>query len=236
MSWILATCLLACTLLEEQRTAPTQVDWSGYIFADLPADGTALLEAGTLELVDLDDEAVATGSQSESTPGYWFVEVPVDTEVALRVAGGSQVPTVWRGATPTGDGYWLSGALFAVDQQTSADFFDSLDGWQGLSPDDLADEQVAHLWGQPWDPERWAGASVQVSDSAGSAPVVLLAIDEDGALIDAGSGPVDYFVAPDLAPGPVTLTVTSADGSSLETTWPARGGDLLSAFYVALSD
>lgn len=236
MSWILLPLMLGCSFLEEQRSLPTTVSWSGYVYGDLPGDDSSLLEAGTLEVVDLDDELLVSGSQSDNTAGYWGVEVPVDTDVALRVAGGSQVPTVWRSRTPTGSAYWLTGALFAVSQQTADDFFGSLDGWQGMSPDDLSQEEVAHLWGQPWEPERWQGATVLVTDSLGTAQVALLAVDEDGALIDAGTGPVDYFVAPDLEPGPVTLQVTAADGSSLQSSWPARGGDLLSAFYVALSD
>lgn len=225
-----------CIQLEEQRTLPDVVSWTGWIYGDVPADGVPWLEAGTLEVVDLDEQAVATGAQSESDPGYWAVEVPVDMEVVVRVDGGTQVPTAWRSRTPTGRAYWLSGALFAVEETTQAALFESLEGWQGLSPGDLLDGDVAHLWGTPWEPEAWAGATVEVLDADGSAQVALLAVDADGALIDAGTGPVDLFLAPDLSPGPVTLRVTAADGRVAESTWPARGGDLLSAFYFALPE
>jgi len=229
--WLL---LSACTLLEEQRQLPDQVRWAGYVYADVPATKTPYLEAGTLSVVDLDDQDLATGEQLADTPGYWKVTVPVDTQVALRVDGGDQVPTVWRSRTPTGDAYWLSGGLFAVLDQTQADFFPSLDGWQGLHPHALDDGEVAHLWGTTWQPDAWAGATIEVEDVDGARQVAAFTTDTDGALIDAGTGPVDLFVAPDLAPGPVTLRVTAADGSVTETTWPARGGDLLSAFYMAL--
>lgn len=226
--------LPACEFLEEQRVLPDQVDWAGYVYADLPAEDTALLEAGTLEVVDLDDALVATGTQREDTPGYWQVQVPVDQEVAIRIDGGDQVPTVWRGRTPTGAAYWLTGALFALDAETVSETFGALDGWQDLSPDDLADAEVAHLWVQPWDPEAWAGATIEVLDYTGLAPYAALAVDADGALIDAGAGPVDLLLVPDLMPGHVTLRVTTAAGKVAETAWPARGGDLLSGFYFTL--
>lgn len=228
--------LTGCLQLAEVVTPPDEVAWTGWIYGDLPGEDAPLLEAGTLHVVDLDDQELAAGSMVEEDPGYWQVTVPVDAEVALRVDGGQQVPTVWRGRTPTGRAYWLSGALFAVADTTQAELFDSLDGWQGLSPDDLADGEVAHLWGTPWDPDAWEGATVEVEHAGGSAPVALLAVDTDGALIDAGAGRVDLFLAPDLEPGPVTLRVTTSDGRQAETTWPARGGDLLSAFYFALPE
>ncbi len=226
--------LAGCTLLEEQRTAATSALWSGWVYADLPSTDTPLLEYGTLQAVDLDDVTLADGTQSDANPGYWSITLPVDTDVALRVDGGSEVPTVWRSRTPTGPAYWLSGGLFAVADTTAADMFAAIDGWQGFSPADLADGEVAHLWGSPLDPDAWAGATVTVTDSSGERPVALLAVDEDGLLIDAGAGPIDYVLAPDLLPGTVTLTVSAADGTGLTETWPARGGDLLAAFFLAL--
>lgn len=231
-----STLALGCVQLTEVRTTPTEVDWTGWVYGDLPGDDAPLLEAGTLEVVDLDDVTVATGTMLDDEPGYWQVTVPVDVDVALRIDGGEQAPTVWRGRTPSGRAYWLSGALFALADATQAEMFDSLEGWQGMSPQDLADGEVAHLWGTPWDPEEWAGATVEVEHSGGVGQLALLAVDTDGALIDAGTGPVDLFLAPDLAPGPVTLRVTSSDGRTAQTTWPARGGDLLSAFYFALPE
>lgn len=228
--------LAGCIQLSEVVTPPDEIAWTGWVYGDLPGEDAPLLEAGTLQVVDLEDQELATGAMLEEDPGYWQVTVPVDLEVAVRVDGGAQVPTVWRARTPTGRAYWLSGALFAVADQTQAELFDSLEGWQGMSPADLSDGEVAHLWGTPWDPEAWAGATVEVEHAGGSAPVALLAVDTDGALIDAGAGRVDLFLAPDLEPGPVTLRVTAADGRRAETTWPARGGDLLSAFYFALPE
>ncbi|NOY28247.1 MAG: hypothetical protein GXP62_20480 [Oligoflexia bacterium] len=234
MSFPLLALALGCTLLEEQRSLPTDVTWSGYVYADLPADAIPWLEAGTVQVTDLDDNEITTGTQLDGTPGYWEFDVPVDIDVAIRVSGGDQVPTLWRGRTPAGRAYWLTGALFAINAQTEASFFDSLNGWQGLSPSDLSQGEIAHLWGAPQDREAWAGAMIEVTDSDGSAQVVALAVDADGALIDAGTGPIDYFVAPNLVPGDVSLRVIAADGRVAETTWPAHGGDLLSAFYFSL--
>ncbi len=234
MTLLLLASLVACSLLEEQRDPVTDVRWSGYVYADIPSDTAPLLEAGTFQVVDLDDVVVADGVQT-STAGYWDVTVPVGLDVAVRVDGGAQAATVWRGQTPTGRAYWLSGALFAFADDTVDDFFDSLDGWQGLSPQRLSDGDIAHLWGSPLVPDDWAGADVTVLDADGNdVAVVLLAYDQDGALIDAGTGPVDFFVAPDLPPGTVTLQVQAADGRALQEQWPARGGDLVSAFYVDL--
>lgn len=233
---LLCLLLVSCALLEEQRELPTEIRWTGFVYADLPGDDTPGLDAGTIEVTDLDDQPLTDGAPVDGSPGSWALDVPVDIDVAVRVAGAEQVPTLWRSRTPTGRAYWLSGALFAVGTETQAAFFESLEGWQGLAPDDLTRGSVAHLWGAPWDPEAWAGATIEVFDTDGSAQVAVLAIDTDGALIDAGTGPVDYFVAPNLSPGDVTLRVTATDARVAETTWPARGGDLLSAFYFALPD
>lgn len=225
--------LSSCSFLEEQRTAPTAVAWSGYIYSDLPTEDTALLEVGSLTAVDLDDTELSTGGTYEDSPGYWQIEVPVDTDLALRLTGGDQYPTVWRGHSPSGRGYWLNGALFAMHRDTVDGLLDGLRGFQDLDPADLADEEVAHLWAQPTDREAFAGVDVAVLDELGEAQVVRLAVDTDGALVDAGTGPVDLILAVDLLPGPVTLVLTGPDGASSETTWPARGGDLLAGFFLS---
>lgn len=226
---------LACALLEEQRAAPTEVVWSGWVYAELPGADAPLLEAGTLTAWDLDGEPLAEGTMAEDAPGYWSLTLPAATELELRLDGDEQAAMRWRGRSPAGRGYWLSGALFTVGDATAAAFFEALDGWQGLQPRALSGGEVAHLWGQPWEPEAWAGATVEVEHGGGAATVVRLAYDSEGQLIDAGTGRVDLFVAVNLEPGPVTLRVQASDGRRAETRWQAQGGELLSAFYTTLS-
>ncbi len=226
--------LLACALLEEQRTPPTEALWSGWVLADLPAEDVPALESGTFEVFDLEGQPLAEAVEDAENPGYWSVELPVDTEVQLRIDGVEQVPTLWRTRSPQGRAYWLSGGLFAVHEDTQEALFDSLDGWQGMSPASLSDGEVAHLWGTPAEPQDWAGATVELEGVDGAVPVARLSLSEDGSLIDAGLGPVDLFVGPDLPPGPVLLRVTTADGRVAETRWRAQGGELLSAFTFSL--
>ncbi len=236
---LLLPLLLGCQYLEEIREDPAAVSWSGYVlYYPEGATDYDTLSAGTLTLVDLDDAVLAEGSQPyEDTPGYWlFEEVPVATEIGIRVAAEGATTVLWRSRSPSGSGTWLTGAVLTWEESIYAALFDSLDGQNGLRISPLSEGQVAHLWGEPLVPQDWAGAEISVTDGAGDdAAVIALAYDEDGALVDAGEGAVDAFVAVNLAPGTVTLSVTSAAGVTTETLYPARGGDLLSAIYYDLA-
>ena len=240
MGPLLLLAMTGCAYLVEQRDIPDQVDWSGYVYAGVPADDVPLLEDGTIEILDRDGAALADAEARqdyEDALGYWTLDVPVDTDVALRLSGADVVPTLWLGTTPSGRGYWLGGALYARGAEETAALFDALDGYQGLAPQALADGAIAHLVGQPWDRDAVAGATWSATDGAGEdAAVVLLVADEEGNLSDAGTGPVDMIVAVNLVPGTVSLQVDAADGRTGRADWPAQGGDLISAMWFQLAE
>ena len=234
---LLLPALGGCQYLEEVRTPPDVIAWGGSVLvAQSDPDAAGVLSEGALTLVDLDDTELDQAAQpaAADSPDYWrFEAVPADTEVAIRVESDAlhMTPMVWRSRSPSGSAIWLTGAVFAREDTIYDDFFASLDGYQGVTLEPLADGAVAYLWGEPLEPDRWAGVEIVVTDGAGAAaPIWRLAYTDDGALVDAGDGPVDLFVAPNLAPGTVTLTV---DGGA-ETRWPARGGDVLSAIFYDL--
>ena len=237
----------ACQYLEETRTIPSQIAWDGVVLAveEGATEGTPLSE-GSLEIVDLEDSLVAEGTYDGSVAqGYWWATVPVDTEVALRVAGppggSDSLPElgtwVWRGRTPTGRATWLTGALFARERALVEATLEALDPLMEATPASIYDGEVALLWGEPWAPDELAGATMEVEDGAEEVhPVIAVTIGSDGVAADAAGGPVDFFLATDLAPGAIRLRVTTAAGAEVETTWPARGGDVLSAVFYALPE
>ena len=239
--------LVSCQYLEEVREDPTTVRWGGYVYAYLAENEEAVflseltaespITAPAVELVDLTDASIQEGSQPyDSSPGYWlFEEVPIGEEVAIRVSGEGLTSTVWRGVVPGGTATWLNGVLYAYETSIYDDFFATIDGFQGVTFPSLVDSEDALLWGEPLYPDDWAGAEISVTDGEGAAAAVLtMAYDDSGALVAAADGPVDLFLAPSLAPGTITLRVVSSDGSAIETDYPARAGDLLSAVFYAL--
>lgn len=249
MLWTLLTVLLGCQYFEEQRAQPTTVSWDGYVLAQVADEADArVMDSGRVALQAMDGSFELEAIASTTTAGYWrFDEVPVATEVAVILEGpegGSEslpelAPTVWRGITPSGRASWLTGGLFLRDLDTTEAFLQDLtafDEVEAVTP--LIDGTVAHLWGEPWEPEAWVGARLGATGGDGAEVQVLaLAYAEDGTLGIAGDDdPIDLFVALELEPGEVELEVEASDGSLATTTWPARGGDLLSAIYLALPE
>ena len=246
MVWSTMMMLAGCQYLEEQRELPTDITWDGYVLAQL-ADGTEaeVLDVGSVTLLDLDGAHLIDADHLGN--GYWRAEeVPVDIDVAIRLEGPTaatdtlplMTPTVWRGRTPQGRASWLTGALYLRDLDYTEAFLTSLEVFPSVDIPALADGETAVLWGEPWDAENWAGASLAVTDGAGeSARVLALVLAEDGTMVEAGeSDPIDLFVAWNLSPGTVTLDVEAADGRMVSETWPAEAGDLLSAIYLVLPE
>jgi len=246
MVWMTITLLAGCQYLEEQRELPTEVTWDGYVLAQLSDSTEAeVLDVGAVTLLDLDGAPLVAAEHLGN--GYWRAEdVPVDLDVAIRLEGPTastdtlplMTPTVWRGRTPTGRASWLTGALYLRDLDYTDAFLTALEAFPGVDIPTLADGESAVLWGEPWDAQAWAGASLSVTDGAGEdAPVIALMLAEDGSMAEAGEGdPIDLFVAWDLSPGTVTLDVEAADGRTVSETWPAEAGELLSAIYMALPE
>jgi hypothetical protein len=134
---------------------------------------------------------------------------------------------VWRATVPTGEALWFTGAVFAREPTIHQAYFDALSGLNGITALPLEDATVAAIWAEPLQPEDWAGIDISIVDGSGEVmPFWALAVDEQGQLADAGNGPIDLLIAPNLQPGTVTLRA----GDS-ETSWPAQGGDMLSAIF-----
>ena len=228
----------ACTYrlrLTYDSSAPDDVTWSGYVLEDLSGKKDPLLleDDGAFQVVDLDDEGIADGEHSGD--GYWFVDVPTDIDVAIRISGAEHVSSVWRAHTPGGRAYWLTGALFTQYVTSFDAFVDALEGVKGLDPEDLSKGTVVHVWGQPLDPDAWAGAVVSATGGDGAdVPMFTFAIDDESVVTEAGDQPVSFFFGANAAPGDVTLRVEAVDGRVAETTYPTRGGDLVSAAFFDL--
>jgi hypothetical protein len=229
MLWWSLACILSFTY---DSSTPDEITWSGYVLEDLSGTDDALLlgDDGVFQVVDLDDAAIADGLHGGD--GYWFVDVPTGVEVAIRISGSQHVSSVWRAHTPSGRAYWLTGALFTQYASSFEELLEALEGVEGLDPEDLAKGTVVHIWGQPMDPDAWAGAVVTATGGDGAdVPMFTFAIDEKNVVTEAGDQPVAFFVGANAAPGDVTLRVETVDGRVAETTYPTRGGDLVTAAF-----
>ncbi len=223
-----------------ETPASDLIRWGGYVYQDVYISSDLLVD-GPIELLDPDgacieddDGACMLAEASTSTEGYWSFVVEKDRPLALRVSGAGLAPTVWRSDAPGRSAQWQSGALFARDLASLDAFALELDP-PGGSPTSLATADGAWLWGAPLDPADWAGATLDLLGGDGQ-PADLLAysVDESGALRPRTDGPIDLFLAFDLAPGVVVLTVQTPDGRQMTETWPARAGDLLAGNFLAL--
>ena len=224
--------------------------WEGYVYT-YPFDGGDLvpLEDGAVSAVDLDGAPLAEAAKPyDNAPAWYQLELAVGAEVGLRVEGGEGTATVWRGRVPDGNALWIGGTVFSFDALDMAGFFADLadHGATGNeAPEPLESATVAHLWGTPLNDEvaqALVTAEMEVVDGDGLVhPVYRLATGRQGNLIDVSSmatppAAVEIFVAVNLPPGPCTLLTRTADGREVETTWPALGGDVLSAAFYALPE
>jgi hypothetical protein len=237
MTPLLLLSALGCVTLDD-GTGADLVLWSGTVFEDpyLGTESTGLTGGG-LVAVDLANAELAVGAESESTPGSYSLEVPAGADLAMRVTGPAHVPTVFRGRAPTARGLWFNGALFGRQADPLAAFLDGIALPDGGAPADLGDGDVAHLWVEPAEPDALADATIDLVDGEGApGAIVVLTTAPDGSLVLAESGDAPTLILGlDLAPGDVTLALEAADGRTAETTWPARGGDLLAGPQFALS-
>jgi hypothetical protein len=233
---LLVAALAGCQFIEEVRTDPDQVTWGGGVQVDRSVTTGTIdsLTEGAVTMLDLNGQLLAEAVQPFTDElGYWrFEAAPVDEEVAIRLTSDGMTPWVWRATVPSGAALWFTGALFAREPAVHQAYFEALDGMSGISASSLEDGEVAAIWGEPIDPDEWAGVDIVVTDGDGvQAPVWRLVLGASGRLVEAGDGPVDLFIAPNLQPGTVTLTAGGAT-----TQWPAQGGDMLSAIFYDLEE
>ena len=236
LSPILALALLGCgAWVYEEASNDGTITWYGTVL-DGPYTGeNGVLSGGDVLVYDLVGEQLAEGTEPyDDNPGYWKLKVPPDEPAAIHLAGDGLLPAVWRGSTPSAQAFWYTGALFAYDQESWLPFLEQFDGQGGVSLEPLGDE-ICWLWGAPWDRDAWAGADIAITGGDGEGAVVLAyTLDDDGVLYETSSEPVDYFFAFNLHPGDVTVSVQATDGRSVEETWPAWPGEVVSAWYLAL--
>ena len=239
----LTGCLPSTVYDREELSDGDTVGWSGWVYADIPADNVPVLEVGAVTVTDESGEIVAEGEQpSTGSPGYWQIDVPPQTDVTIRIEGDGVQPTVWRTMTPSARAYWFAGALFTVSPVTMDTFWSQLSELFG-APETT--EDGVSLYGQPIlrneaDEAAWTDAHLEVWDEDGGVhEVFALSLDEATgglALAGPGTGPISTFAAPSLPPGPVRLIVDGSDGRSMVAYWTGQPGDLLSAFYMALPE
>jgi hypothetical protein len=220
-----------CDLLWPPSTEDTgPITWTGRVL-DGPYDGeNGVFTGGSFEVTDLEGHLLARGEEPwADDPGAWRIDVRGDWPVAIHLAAEGVLGAVWRSTTPATDGYWYTGALFAYDEATWMPFFEQFDDVGLLDPDEC------WFWGAPEDPEAWAGAAFTLTDGAlESAEIMAFEADDEGFLVPAGDGPVVYLLAFGLAPGDVRLEVSTGDGRTMSETWPARGAEVISAWFLAL--
>lgn len=245
---LLTGCESLSVFLEEQRTLPTEIYWTGTVLDGPYAEDVGYFTGGAITATDHAGDALVSVAgeeldapyEVEGDPGTWVLTVPVHTEILLRLSGDGFANTVWSTDTPDGRAYWFTGALFARSiEDLDATFAAYVEaGLLGALPQDLAQGAVVHLWAEPLEPEAWAGAEIHLTDGSGAeVPVVRITADDEGQLGLAGADdPVSQLFAFDLTPGDVILEVTTADGRGLTESWPTLGGDLLNASFLGLSD
>lgn len=231
--------LTGCQFIEEVRTVPDTVSWGGTVQADRSASTgeVGAFTAGTIEMFGEDGTLLDTAVQPfEDDLDYWrFEAAPVGAEVAIRLAGAEDdtlAAMVWRTAVPSGSALWFTGALFTREHDVLNVYLDAVEALDGAEPISRPEDgALAMVWGEPSTPEEWAGVDIEVTDGDGQAAVVWrLALNARGNLVEAEEGAaVDLFIAPNLAPGTVTMTAGGAT-----TRWPAQGGDVLSAVFYDL--
>ena len=232
---LLAACLPATPVTDDGSYA-----WQGWVYDDLPSEGTAGLSEGSIEVRDTDGETISLGSQpDQEDPGTWRIPVTTAMAVEIRISGPEQMTTVWRTATPASQAYWYSGSFFAVKPETMTGLWEALSTLMG---EPLGQTDGAHLYGEVLalteaDQAAWTGATITIFDGAGRVhPAITLSTDPEGFLVPADTGPITAFTATDLATGPVRLVVDATDGRTVVMDYMAEPGDLLGAFAFTLPE
>lgn len=238
ISLLLPWILVACTSSDPTEDDGT-IRWSGYIL-DGPYTGeNGTLTGGAVTVDDTLGNTVAEGTEPypEDDPGYWRLDVPPDTEVFVRLSADGMMPALFRGTTPSVASYWFTGALWAYLEEEWLDFFLQFDGQSGVSIEPLS-EDVVWVFGGPYDAEDWVDARVTVVDGVGKQPTVLhWTVDDEGYLVEAGPGDtVEYFLAFNVTPGIVALDVVAGDGRTMQVDYAARGGEVVSAWYLVMPE
>jgi hypothetical protein len=221
---LLTSLLLACGTERGVRPGADSVSYGGWVYLG-PPSSEVVFGDGTVTFEPTGVEPVEATQLYEGYPGYWVAEaLPPRTPFQLRLEGEGAYPTVWAGDTPSANGTWLSGALFAAEYAYIDDLLVTFAPPAPAAPVGALADGAIHVWGLPNDGTAWDCANVRVQ---GRTPVCYL-FDEAGAATLVTDGPFDWFFAFDLAPGEIVLDA----GSGPIESWTAREGDLVMAFWL----
>ncbi len=212
---------------------PTEVLYTGAVTQGPSGPDVPLMEEGVLTFEDPQSgETIALGEQPyASSLGVWRAVLEPGIDFQLRVESEGAYPALWRGRAPEQDGLWYTGALFSWPEEVWGGFIEQLAGLEE-APLDLRTEDVVHLWGVPVDKDLATQAlgpdRVVVIDGEGvEADVVLVGAGE----AEEGQDAPTYFMAFNLAPGEIVVQVTGESGDVAETTYRARAGEVVSAWW-----
>ena len=112
---VLTSLLLACGTERGVRPGADSVSYGGWVYLG-PPSSEVVFGDGTVTFEPTGAEPVEATQLYEGYPGYWVAEaLPPRTPFQLRLEGEGAYPTVWAGDTPSANGTWLSGALFAAE-------------------------------------------------------------------------------------------------------------------------
>lgn len=205
------------------------VTWSGWVFADGETSEEARFAAGHVTFWPApfaESEPVAAEQPYEDYAGYWSVALPPTTPVLVRITGEATRPTIWAGDSPTADGNWFAGALFAVSDPWVEAHFErlGLDGDAWLAH--LAAGEVLVI-GYPANAEVGCeDLRVELVDGTAATTSCWLQSD-DGEVAPVVSGELTWFAA-HLPAGELRV----AFGGAAEE-YVAEPGDVVMAWYLS---
>lgn len=199
-----------------------EVDFEGWVYSSPALTDSDLMSEGYLAFTLPDGDLVVGEQRYEDYPAYWSVSLPPGVEFDLRIEADGAWPTLWRGNAPESDGIWFAGGMFAADEAYMEALVAALPLGAFASVGDLADGEVAHLWGTPAD-SGWDCADIRVAEQ----PVLCVTVSEDGTVSAIEEGEPDWFFAFDLSPGEVLVE----SGLGGEATYAATGGAWIFALY-----
>ncbi len=227
--------LIACDLIDpylrEVRTPPEEVSFSGNVM-DSPLVSDVLFSgAGEGGMVWRFDEVLVEGEPYEvlgeenpSSPGYWGAVLPAGERYQLRIDGGEgYYPAVFQDVAPAASALWFTGAIFGWPVEQAEPWLVDTSAQLGVS---LGGGGVAHLWGyiDPDSQETFDPSLLEIVDGEGALAVAAAwDVAEDGSWVLTDAPPAVYFLAFNLAPGDVTLSL----GDLSVTYTDVRGGDLI---------
>jgi len=224
---------------ETESGPPEEVLYTGSVTQGPPGGEVTYFEEGTLVFVDpASGDLLVDGVQPYSAnPGIWQATLPSRVDYELRIEGPDSYPAVWRGRSPRRIGWWYTGAIFSWPVEVWDAVVADLEA-QGSGPfGDLSEGDRVHLWGSPVDsdlnvlplgPDR-----VSIVDGEGNLAEVLLVA---AAEVPDGEPVPTFFLAFDLAPGDITVTVSGESGEVVETVYRTVGGEIVSAWWFEVPE